>query len=66
MCCFQLLICADDVNLLGRNVTTVRKYTETLFDASKEVSIDMYKNAYAEKTSILSCVEVTINGFWIG
>jgi hypothetical protein len=50
-----------DVNLFQRNITTVRKYTETLLDASEEVGIDIY----TEKTNILSCVEVTVNGFWI-
>jgi hypothetical protein len=33
----QLLEYNDDVNLLGDNVDTVKKNTETLIDASKEV-----------------------------
>jgi hypothetical protein len=34
----QLLAYADDVNLLGDNIDTINKNTETLIDASKEVS----------------------------
>jgi hypothetical protein len=33
----QLLAYADDVNLLGDNIDTIRKNTETLIDASKDV-----------------------------
>jgi hypothetical protein len=32
----QQLVYADDVNLLGDNIDTVKKNTETLTDASKE------------------------------
>jgi hypothetical protein len=35
----QLLVYADDANPLGDN-TTVRKNTETLVDASKEVGLE--------------------------
>jgi hypothetical protein len=34
---YQLLAYADDMNLLGDNVDTIKKMTETLIDASKEV-----------------------------
>jgi hypothetical protein len=37
----QLLIYADDVNLLGDSIHTVKKNTETLIDASKEVSLEV-------------------------
>jgi hypothetical protein len=35
----QLLAYADDVNLLGDNMDTIKKNIETLTDASKEVGL---------------------------
>jgi hypothetical protein len=35
----QLLAYADDVNLLGDNVDTIKRNTETLIDASQEVGL---------------------------
>jgi uncharacterized protein YdeI (BOF family) len=37
----QLLDYADVVNLLGENMDTLKKNTETLIDASNEVSIEI-------------------------
>jgi hypothetical protein len=37
----QLLAYTDDVNLLGDNIDTVKKNTETLIDASKEVGLEI-------------------------
>jgi hypothetical protein len=44
----QFLACADDVNLLGDNIDTKKKNTETLIDASKQVGleINVEKNKY--------------------
>jgi hypothetical protein len=37
----KLLAYADDVNLLGDNIDTILKNTETLIDASKEVGLEI-------------------------
>jgi hypothetical protein len=46
----QLLAYADDVNLLGYDIDTINKNTETLIDASKEVGIEVN----VEKTEYMS------------
>jgi hypothetical protein len=45
----QYLVYADDVNLLGGNIDTMKKNTYALIDASKEVSltVNMKKTEYA-------------------
>jgi hypothetical protein len=48
----QLLAYADNVNLLGDNIDTITKNTETLFDASKEVGLEI--NLYKTKYMLLS------------
>jgi hypothetical protein len=45
----QLLAYADDVNLLGDNIDTIKKNTGTLIDASKEVGLEIN----AEKTKYM-------------
>jgi hypothetical protein len=37
----QLLAYADDVNLLGDNIDTINRNTETLIDASKEIGLEV-------------------------
>jgi hypothetical protein len=37
----QLLAYADDVNLLGDNIDTIKKNAETLIDAGEEVGLEI-------------------------
>jgi hypothetical protein len=46
------LIYADDVNLLGDNIDTIKKNTQNLIDASKEVGLEV--NAEKTKHMLLS------------
>jgi hypothetical protein len=48
----RLLVCVDDVNLLGDNIDTIKKNTETLIDSSKEVGLEV--NAEKTKYMLLS------------
>jgi hypothetical protein len=38
----QLLVYAEDVNLLGDNIDAIKKNMNTLIDPNKEVLIDVY------------------------
>jgi hypothetical protein len=49
----QLLAYADDVNLLGDNIDTIKKNTEILIDAGKEVGLEI--NVDKTKYMLLSC-----------
>jgi hypothetical protein len=46
---YQLLAYADDVNLLGDNIDTIKKTPQTSIDASKEVGLEVN----AEKTKYM-------------
>jgi hypothetical protein len=48
----QLLVYADDVNLLGDNIDTIKKNMETLIDASKAVGLEV--NTEKTKYMLLS------------
>jgi hypothetical protein len=37
----QLLVCVDDINLLGDNINTIKKNLKAPLDASKEVGLEV-------------------------
>jgi hypothetical protein len=49
----QLLAYADDVNLLGDNIDTTKKNTETLIDTSEDFGLKV--NVEKTKYMLLSC-----------
>jgi hypothetical protein len=45
----QPLVFADDVNLLGDNINTIEQNKETIFDASRDIGLEIN----AEKTKYM-------------
>jgi hypothetical protein len=52
----QLLVYANDVNILGGSVHTVKGNAETLVVASREIGLEVN----ADKLSIWSCLEISV------
>jgi hypothetical protein len=50
------LVCADDVNLLGDNIGTIKRNAPTLIDPSKEVGLEINteKTKYDVHVALLS------------
>jgi hypothetical protein len=54
----QLPVYVDDVNIFGGSVHSIKKNTEALVDASKEIGLEV--NADKPKYSTWSCLEMRI------
>ena len=52
----QLLVCGDDINILGGCIHTIIKNTASLVVARKETGLEVN----ARKLSTLSCLEIRV------
>jgi hypothetical protein len=54
----QLLVYADDTNLMGDNIDTIKKNTQTLIDAGKEVGLEVN----TKETKYMCCLVTRMQG----
>jgi ribosomal protein L30/L7E len=54
----QLLVYADDINLLRGNIDVIKKYTETVIDSSEEIG----QAVNAQETSVCCCLVTRMKG----
>jgi hypothetical protein len=52
----QMLVCTDDMNLLGGNIYTIKKNKETIIDANKDFALEVN----TKKT--ISCLIISMQG----
>jgi hypothetical protein len=57
----QLLVYADDVNLLGDNINTIEKNAEALIDASKGVGLEVNTEKLSICCSLITKMQANHN-----